>query len=306
MEQLTHDLNQSGIPVMEQEALSRHTSFRIGGPARWIALPQTWEQLAVCRREAYQRGIKCALLGNGTNILASDEGFDGLVIKTTGMCLMEWKNETSVWADAGVSLSKLASAAAERSLSGLSFAQGIPGTVGGAVLMNAGAYGKEIAGVVRQTQYMDEKGERRDVNGSEHRFSYRESVFKAHPEWILLRSEIELNPGNRQEIFEEMADYATRRREKQPLNYPSAGSVYKRPAGHYTGKLIEDCGLKGYSVGGAQVSEKHCGFIINRGGATAKNVVELMGIIEKTVKDRFDVTLEREIRTLEGNGQWIV
>ena len=245
------------------------------------------------------------LLGNGTNILAPDEGFDGLVIKTIGMCLLEWKDETSVWAETGVSLSKLASAAAERSLSGLSFAQGIPGTVGGAVLMNAGAYGKEMAGSVRRTQYLDEKGEYREADVSEHKFYYRESVFKAHPEWILLRTELELHPGNRQQIFEEMADYANRRREKQPLNYPSAGSVYKRPVGYYTGKLIEDCGLRGYSVGGAQVSEKHCGFIINRGGATAKDVFQLMGIIEKTVKDRFGVTLEREIRTLEGNGPWI-
>jgi len=301
MEELALVIKREGIPAAEREALAGHTSFRIGGPAGWLAAPQTAEQLAFCRREAARRNVRWALLGNGTNVLAPDGGFDGLIIKTTGMCRIEWRGEASVWAEAGAPLSRLASLAAERSLSGLAFAQGIPGTVGGAVIMNAGAYGGEMAGCVLCTRYLDENGEVREIAGSGHGFSYRESVFKAHPEWVLLGAELRLVPGSRQEILDEMADYASRRREKQPLQYPSAGSVYKRPAGYYAGKLIEDCGLRGHRIGGAQISEKHCGFIINRGGATAKDVLELMETVEKAVKERFGVTLEREIRMLEGN-----
>ncbi|MBO5973127.1 MAG: UDP-N-acetylmuramate dehydrogenase, partial [Clostridia bacterium] len=203
-----------------------------------------------------------------------------------------------VTVSAGTQLAVLAQACAEHSLTGLEFAHGIPGTVGGAVMMNAGAYGGEIGGVLVSTRYCTPEGEIRTLSAEEHGFGYRTSFFKTHPEYLILSAEFELRQGDRDEIKNTMAELARRRRESQPLDKPSAGSTFKRPEGYFAGKLIEDCSLKGFTIGGAQVSQKHAGFVINAGGATCSDVLELCAHIQKTVYERFGVMLEREIKIL--------
>lgn len=283
------------IPLTEYEPLSRHTTFHIGGPARYFAMPQTAEQTAVLLDHARETGLRYAVIGNGSNLLVPDEGYDGLVIRTPEG-EPRWSGR-EVAVPAGYSLARLSAQAAERGLGGLTFAQGIPGTVGGAVVMNAGAYGGEIRDTLVGSLYHGPDGVRR-LSAEEHDFSYRHSSYSDHPERTVLEAVFCLVPADRTQLAAEMADYALRRREKQPLEYPSAGSTFKRPAGHFAGKLIEDAGLKGFSVGGAQVSEKHAGFVINRGGATCADVLALMEQVQKTVYERFGVMLEPEVKLL--------
>ncbi len=286
------------IELRENEPLCRHTTFKIGGPADALALPDTEEKLCALLRFAAGRQIKTAVIGRGSNLLAPDAGFRGLVVSTAGLCRCETVGETGLEAGCGLPLSRLSAAAARLSLRGLEFAQGIPGSLGGAVVMNAGAYGGEMSQVLQSSRVLTPEGGVRTFSQAEHRFGYRSSFFKENPGYVLLSSRLLLQPGSRAEIEEKMAGFAAQRRDKQPLQYPSAGSAYKRPEGRFAGQLIEQCGLKGFQTGGARVSDKHAGFIVNMGGATAGDVLRLMEHIEQTVLAQTGVALEREIRVL--------
>jgi len=285
-----------GIVLRENEPLSNHTSFRIGGPARLFALPENTRQLTALLVFALGHDLHYAVIGNGSNLLVPDEGFDGLVIRTPEG-EPRWEG-TQVTVPAGYSMSRLSLEAARRGLAGLTFAQGIPGTVGGAVVMNAGAYGGQISDTLVSTRCITPDG-LCVLTGEEHKLSYRHSVYAEHPHWVCAEATFCLQPGDKEVLAAEMADFAQRRRDKQPLEWPSAGSTFKRPEGHFAGKLIEDAGLKGFTVGGAQVSEKHAGFVINKGGATCADVLQLMEQVSNIVYDKFGVRLEPEVKILK-------
>lgn len=282
--------------VKEMEPMSRHTTFRIGGPAALYAAPGNEGELAALLRLCRERDVPVRILGNGSNLLVSDRGLSGVVVAMEE----NWnyggpEGENSLRAGAGLLLSKAASLALTHSLTGLEFAAGIPGTVGGAVMMNAGAYGSEMKNVVASVRVMDREGEIHVLDREQMEFGYRTSCV-ARLDYVVLEAVMALEPGDGEQIRARMDDLAARRREKQPLEYPSAGSTFKRPAGYFAGKLIQDSGLRGVTRGGAQVSEKHCGFVINRGGATAADVLELCGHVQATVKENFGVDLEMEVR----------
>ena len=283
------------IQILENEPMSEHISFKLGGKAkRFITVTEQEAPLLIATLNA--SGEKYAVIGNGTNILVRDEGFDGTIVKL--MPSLPVIDGTTLTVGAGTLLSVTASSAAESGLTGLEFAHGIPGTVGGAVMMNAGAYGGEIKDVLVSTDYCTPEGKVLTLSSAEHNFGYRQSFFKAHPEMLILRSTFRLSVGDKAEIKEKMSDLARRRRESQPLDKPSAGSTFKRPEGFFAGKLIEDCNLKGFSIGGAQVSAKHAGFVINTGNATCKDVLDLCEHIKKTVFSTYGAVLEREVKIL--------
>ena len=299
MNSLIRELSAGGISACENLPLSKHSSFRIGGNADLAVFPTDEEQLIRSVMLCRERKTPYCVIGNASNVLFPDDGIRGAVIFTGRMRGLTPLPD-GFCADCGVPLAALANAAMEASLTGCEFAQGIPGTVGGAVVMNAGAYGGEMAQIVRETAFFDcRTGARRTVSGEAHRFGYRRSVFSDDPDRVILSVRMTLAPGIREEISERMRTFAACRREKQPLSCPSAGSVFRRPEGHFAGKLIEDCGLKGRSVGGAEVSTVHAGFIVNRGGATARDVRELIAIIRRTVEENTGVRLECEIRFAE-------
>ena len=287
-----------GLTLLEHEPLSRHTSFRIGGPARYFAVAEGW-QVGGLYSACAAKGLPFALIGNGSNILARDAGFPGLVCKLAAEEIEV--SENRITAPAGCLLSSLAATAQRAGLTGLEFAQGIPGSVGGGVFMNAGAYGGQMADTLMESVYIDlahpEAGEQR-LAAVGHTFGYRHSLYMERPHWLITKAVFELAPGDSAAIARVMADLAARRREKQPLEYPSAGSTFKRPQGHFAGQLIEEAGLKGYRIGDAQVSEKHAGFIVNRGSATCADVLALMEHVEETVEARFGIRLEGEVRLL--------
>lgn len=299
-EQLAVALRQScpALELREHEPMARHTTFRIGGPVRLMALPRSEGEVLACLREAERAQVRLVVLGNGSNLLAADEGVDLLVIATGRMDRLERLAGNTIRAWAGVSLARLAVFAMEQGLQGLAFAHGIPGSLGGAVFMNAGAYDGQMAGIVEQTEYLDETGALHTLTGEEHGFGYRRSVFRDRPDWTVVRSTLRLQQGDPAAILDRMNDLAQRRREKQPLNFPSAGSTFKRPEGYFAGRLIEDAGLKGVSVGAAQVSEKHAGFLINRGGATCDDMLHLIELVQQRVKEAFGVQLECEVRII--------
>ena len=246
-----------------------------------------------------ERGIPFLLLGNGSNMLVADAGIRGAVVCTTELDEVRiGEDGYTLTAEAGALLGRVARRAQRAGLTGVEFAGGIPGSVGGAVFMNAGAYDGQMAGVVEQTEYLDEAGETHTLTGEEHGFAYRGSVFRAHPDWTVVRSTLRLQPGDPAAILDKMNDFAQRRRDKQPLNFPSAGSTFKRPEGYFAGRLIEDAGLKGVSVGAAQVSEKHAGFLINRGGATCDDMLRLIELVQQRVREQFGVQLECEVRII--------
>ena len=282
--------------VRENVTLAPYTTMRTGGPAALFAEPRSAQQLAHVHQWAQEKGLPLLILGNGSNLLIADSGFDGLVIHL-GRAL----SEVSVFANtltaqAGASLAAAAHAAAQASLTGLEFAAGIPGSIGGAVCMNAGAYGGEIAQVIVSARVLTPEGVRM-VSRDELSLGYRSSAVMQNG-WIVLEATFELAPGNPDEIKATMADLAARRREKQPLQYPSCGSFFKRPVGYYAGALIEQAGLKGYRVGDAQVSEMHAGFVINRGHATSSEIYRLMQEVQCRVQAQFGVTLEPEVRLI--------
>lgn len=288
-------LTGEGAFLKTMEPMARHTTFRIGGPALWYGAPSDEEELrellAICRSEP----LKPRILGNGSDLLVSDEGCDGLVISMKENFSYGIFEGTRLRAGAGLLLPKAASMALKEGLSGLEFASGIPGTVGGAAVMNAGAYGSEMKDVMVSMRVMDRDGQVSIIKGREMGFGYRRSCV-AQKGYIVLEAEFELKKGEPSEIKRRMDELGLRRREKQPLEYPSAGSTFKRPEGYFAGKLIQDAGFRGYRVGDAQVSEKHCGFVINRGEATAAQVMELCRQIQKKVLEKDGVRLEMEVK----------
>lgn len=279
-----------------EEPMSRHTTFRIGGPARWFAVPGSEEELAGLIRLAQEKEIPWKILGNGSNLLVSDQGFSGLVISLEENWNQISRVEDGVLrAGGGALLSRIAAAALKESLTGMEFAAGIPGTLGGAVVMNAGAYGGEMKDILRRVRVMDARGEAWWMDPKELELGYRTSCV-ARKGYLVLEAELALTPGDSRQIRARMDDLAARRREKQPLEYPSAGSTFKRPEGHFAGQLIDQAGLRGFRVGDAQVSEKHCGFVVNRGQAKAADVMELCRQVRQRVLDQAGVELELEIR----------
>ena len=287
----------------KEEEMKKHTTFRVGGPARYFVSPAGEEALVAVLRLCRKEGMPYYILGNGSNLLVSDQGYDGvMILMGDGFLKLEKKlfgdrDDVIYTVGAGLLLSRIAKEALEDSLTGFEFAAGIPGTLGGAVVMNAGAYGGEMKDIIRSVRVMDPQGNLLELDASQMDFAYRHScVLEKH--YIVLSAEFELRRGDKAQIQAQMEDLAARRREKQPLEYPSAGSTFKRPAGYFAGKLIQDAGLRGFRVGGAQVSEKHCGFVINREQATAEDIRTLCHEIQKKVKDTFGVDLECEIRML--------
>ena len=287
------------LSVACEEPMSRHTSFRIGGGARRMAFPERGEQLVLLHSFALECGARPLVVGNGTNLLVADEGLDRLVIETSGMNRLEMGQEPdTVVAEAGVTLARLADFACRAGLAGLEFAHGIPGTVGGGICMNAGAYDGEMKQVVsRATVLFPEEGVR-VLSGEEMAFGYRQSLLTDRPDAVVLSAEFHLSPGREETIRERMRELMQRRKASQPLEWPSAGSTFKRPAGYFAGTLIDQCGLKGLTVGGAQVSEKHAGFVINRGGATCADVTALIGEVQARVLERTGVHLEPEVKII--------
>ena len=298
-EQLAAALRQScpALELREHEPMARHTTFRIGGPVRLMALPRSEGEVLACLREAERAQVRLVVLGNGSNLLAADGEIPCFAVLLTGLDALERTGEREIWAGAGVSLARLASFAAQEGLAGLEFAHGIPGTLGGGVLMNAGAYGGEMVQVVKEVAAAGRSGGVETVPAEQCGFSYRRSAF-SDGERVILGAKFQLEPDDPAAIRGRMDDLARRRKEKQPLEYPSAGSMFKRPAGHFAAALIEQCGLKGLTVGGAQVSEKHAGFVINRGGATCADVLALVDQVKERVLQQTGVELEMEVRVL--------
>ena len=302
IETLRQALQESALPFAQQEPLASHTTFQIGGPAVFWCTPKTVDQLrrtlVLCR----ENGVRTYLLGNGSNTLFADEGYDGAVIDLRGLNFgptaePQPDGSTCLTAGAGLTLGRLCAVAQQQSLAGLAFACGIPGTIGGAVYMNAGAYGGEMKDVLTEVTVMDEEGEIVTLPADKLELGYRTSIIKTAG-YIVLEAKLQLKEGNPEVIRETMKDLTIRRTTKQPLEYPSAGSTFKRPEGYFAGKLIMDSGLAGYQVGGAQVSEKHCGFVINAGGATARDVRTLMDNVRDIVYKKYGVTLEPEVKFL--------
>ena len=294
----------SYLPDLEmraEEPMSRHTSFRIGGPARRMAFPKRPEQVVLLVDFARQCGARPLVIGNGTNLLCPDRGLDRLVIDlSAGLTELEEGPESgTIRAACGVSLARLATFACDLGLTGLEFAHGIPGTLGGALAMNAGAYGGEMCQVVERVHVLFPDEGIRLLTGEEMSFRYRGSLLTDRPDAVALDAVVRLTPGDKEAIRAQMRELMGRRKASQPLEYPSAGSTFKRPVGHFAGTLIDQCGLKGLTVGGAQVSEKHAGFVINRGGATCADVLALMEQVRRRVLDATGVTLEPEVRIVE-------
>ena len=285
------------LELREQEPMSRHTTFRIGGPVRLMALPKTEKEAQAVLKTAWELECPPFFLGNGSNLLVADAGYEGFVLKLArGMDQVQEVNRRLV-AGSAMLLSQLAWAALGRGLAGLEFAHGIPGSLGGAVTMNAGAYGGEMAQVVTAVTCLTRRGELETVPADRCAFSYRHSAFSDGSR-LILRVEFSLPQGDPEEIRAKIEDLARRRKEKQPLEWPSAGSMFKRPPGHFAAARIDQCGLKGLTVGGAQVSEKHAGFVVNRGGATCADVLALVDQVRERVLRQTGVELEMEVRVL--------
>ena len=291
---LTDTLNDSNISYVLNEPMSAHTTFKIGGAADILITVGNLSELQTVISACKDCGMPYMILGNGSNLLVSDKGIEGAVIALDGDFKEISVESETVTAGAGAKLSRLCTVAMEHSLSGLEFAYGIPGTVGGAMYMNAGAYGGEMKDVALSVTALSPDGSVREVPAAEMALGYRTSIFKTNGD-IILFAKYNLHTGDKSAIKAQMEDIMGRRKSKQPLEYPSAGSVFKRPEGAFAGTLIEQCGLKGKIVGGAQVSEKHAGFIINVGGATCDDVMELVKLVQDTVKAETGYILEREI-----------
>lgn len=283
--------------VLVNEPMASHTTFRIGGPADYFVMPEGIEELAGVLNLCKEENLPYFILGNGSNLLVGDKGFRGVVIQL-------YKNfdgiqieGTTVTAKAGAMLIRVAKEAGKAGLTGLEFASGIPGTIGGAMVMNAGAYGGEMKDVVTAVTVLTKDGEIKTLTGEEMNFRYRGSVVEDEG-YIVLEAVMKLKEGNLEEIQTRIDELSVQRKTKQPIEFPSAGSTFKRPEGYFAGKLIQDSGLRGYKVGGAQVSEKHCGFVINAGGATAADVIQLIQEVSEKVNAQFGVTLEPEVKRI--------
>ena len=281
--------------VLVQEPMASHTTFRIGGPADYFVMPETVEELAAVLKLCKEEQMPYFILGNGSNLLVGDKGFRGVVIQLYKNFDGIQIDGTKVTAKAGAMLIRVAKESGKAGLTGLEFASGIPGTIGGAMVMNAGAYGGEMKDVVTAVTVLTKEGDIKNLTGDEMNFRYRGSVVEDEG-YIVLEAVMELKEGNLEEIQARIDELSIQRKTKQPIEYPSAGSTFKRPEGYFAGKLIQDAELRGYRVGGAQVSEKHCGFVINAGGATAADVMQLMQDVSDKVNAQFGVTLEPEVK----------
>lgn len=284
-----------GVELLENVPLSEHTTFRIGGTADFWAEINSSSAISalvrLCRENAYPYYV----LGRGSNILASDAGYRGIILHLGNQFAnIGFKDAHTMTCEAGATLVKVAKTAEEFSQTGMEGLSGIPGTVGGALYMNAGAYGYEMSQIVSSCTYMDENGEIKQLRASDLALSYRQSWFTLHPGNVILTVTVKLQDGDKAEISEKMRDFLKRRNDKQPLDFPSAGSTFKRPEGNYASALIDQCGLKGYTVGGAQVSEKHAGFVINREGATCADVMQLCADVKRIVQEKTGYILEME------------
>ena len=295
---LEQRLAEAGLTLCPNEPMSRHTSFRIGGPVRLLAIPHNEVELIAALKAARELDITPFPLGNGSNLLCSDEPMERFVIQTlNALDTLELLEGNRIRCGAGVLLSRLAAFAQKHALTGLEFASGIPGTLGGGAVMNAGAYNGELKDVLVETRYVTLDGEIGTLRGEEQGFGYRTSAFVGGDR-IIVGGLLQLTPGDGAAIAERMADLNQRRRDKQPLDYPSAGSTFKRPEVGFAAALIDQCGLKGLQVGGAQVSPKHAGFVVNVGGATCADVLALTEQIHETVLRQTGVSLELEIKRL--------
>lgn len=287
-----------GLELRDNEPMYKHTTFRVGGPVTLMALPRSVEELSTAVSLAKEAGIEPFFLGRGSNLLVADRGAEAFLIKLAGgLDRLELLGENSLYVGAGVTLAQAAVFALEHALTGLEFAHGIPGTLGGGVFMNAGAYDGELSQVISWADCLDETGRRFRLEGPDLELGYRTSVFSRKP-WVVTGARLDLTPGDPAAIRARMEDLSHRRRSKQPLEFPSAGSTFKRPAGHFAGALIQEAGLKGVRIGGAQVSEKHAGFVVNTGGATSDDILSLIRLVRDTVLEKTGVLLEPEVRML--------
>ena len=280
---------QTNVPMWQ------HTTFKIGGPADVFVQPSNAEELTFVLEQTRRKNINCFVLGNGSNLLVKDGGIRGVVVSLKGLCSLELLEEDKIMAGAGVLMSDLSKFARDNSLTGLEFAEGIPGSVGGGIMMNAGAYDGEIGDVLLSAAVIDRECKPLEINLADMAFSYRKSRVQSEG-WVVASAVFKLGKGDVAAISAKMADLCERRTSKQPLELPSAGSTFKRPVGKFAGKLIMDAGLRGYSLGGAQVSEKHCGFVVNKAGATAAHVLGLMEHVQTTVHEKFGIWLEPEVK----------
>jgi len=282
--------------VVFDEPMANHTTFKIGGPVDALVIPQSIYELKTTLEYCAAKQVPWLVFGAGSNLLVRDKGIRGVAIQITQLNSIQICGQ-KVYAEAGVMLSELAYAAASFNLSGLEFAEGIPGSLGGAIVMNAGAFDGEMGKVVSEVEAITPTGEHKVLSRSQVGFGYRQSVFQ-HNDYVVVAARLVLKDDEEPAIVARMKAYAARRWEKQPLEYPSAGSVFRRPPGHFVGPMIEALGMKGYSIGGAQVSTKHAGFIINNGGATAEDVLQLITLIQEKVADQYGINLQSEIRVL--------
>lgn len=282
--------------IFTNEPMSKHTSFKIGGPAEIFVKINNVEELKLIIKISKQAEVPITVVGNGSNLLVSDDGIRGIVLKIE-FDKIEIEESGKLKVGSGVKLAFLAQKCLKEKLEGFEFASGIPGTIGGAIRMNAGAHGSEMKDIVKKITCMTRDGKIQVISNEEAKFEYRNSIFSQN-DYIILEAEIQLRKGNPEEIRSKMDEYATYRKEKQPIEYPSAGSTFKRGNDFITAKLIDECGLKGYQIGGAQVSEKHAGFIINKGNATAEDVKQLMKYVEEQVYNKFGKKIEAEIEII--------
>lgn len=283
--------------IIYHEPMKNHTSFKIGGNADLFVSVKTEEELKQVLKYAKQKKIPITIIGNGTNILVSDNGIRGIVIKIDIQYfkLKEKNDYVEISVGSGNKMMALATQLKNQEICGFEQLSGIPGTIGGAIYMNAGAYGKEMKDIVISTKCINMKGEIIELSNKEQKFEYRLSIFH-NKEYIILETKLKLQKGKKEDIEKQMKEYLNQRKEKQPLEYPSAGSTFKRQEGVITAKLIDECGLKGYKIGGAMISEKHAGFIINTGDATAKDVIELIKYVKDKVYEKFNVKIEEEVK----------
>ena len=297
LKELREFADQQGIAYAANEPLKKYTSFHIGGPAALFCRPADQAQLAGLLNFCRRQGVRSFVLGMGTNVLFSDEGYEGAVISTRGMREEIGGEGDCLTAGCGVPLNRLCQAAAGRGLGGLEFAYGIPGSLGGGIYMNAGAYGGEMKDVLEEVRFLDEEGCVRTLPAGELGLGYRASVFAQKP-WYILEARLRLKPASADQVQKKMEELLARRKEKQPLEYPSAGSTFKRPEGAFAAALIEQCGLKGYRVGDAAVSEKHSGFVVNLGQATCEQVLQVARDVQRIVQEKTGYLLEKEIRVI--------
>ena len=283
--------------IKPEEPMKNHVTFRVGGPADFFVTPKNYEELSGVLKCCAKYEMPCYIMGNGSNLLVSDQGYRGVVIQLFRQLNDIQCEGNVIRAQAGALLSAVANRALEEKLTGFEFAAGIPGTLGGACVMNAGAYGGEMKDVLKSVTVLTREGERITLQKNELELGYRTSII-AKKDYIVLEAEIELKAGDAEEIKAVMDDLKERRTTKQPLEYPSAGSTFKRPEGYFAGKLIQESGLQGFQVGGAQVSEKHCGFVINKDQATAADIAELIRQVQDRVEEKFGVRLETEVKRL--------